>query len=92
MDKALTGLISGIKDVLSRDVRSVSAGPTQGSAYMNHHVMIMKNSEHTPGYKTWRETSLRALSRIDHPCLRGRIYATVRLPFQKIPERIISVK
>ena len=51
MDKALTGLISGIKDVLSRDVRSVSAGPTQGSAYMNHHVMIMKNSEHTPGYK-----------------------------------------
>jgi hypothetical protein len=49
MDGALTGLINGIKNVLSRKGRSVSAEPTQGCAYMNHHVLIMKNSEHTPG-------------------------------------------
>jgi hypothetical protein len=59
MDSALTGLISGIKDVLSRYGRSASAEPTQESAYMNHHVLIMKNSEQPPGYKTGGEDSMR---------------------------------
>ncbi len=51
MDGALTGLICDMNDVLSRNGHSVSAEPTQGCAYMNHHVLIMKNSEHTPGYR-----------------------------------------
>jgi len=62
MDSALTGLISCIKGVLSRDARSVSAEPTQGSAFLNDQVLIMKVSEPTPDSDTEREGSVSLLS------------------------------
>jgi hypothetical protein len=62
-----------MKGILSRYVQSVSAGPTQGCAVLNHQVLIMKVSAPTPEYHTGREGSVNVL-----PLPLGARYATVR--------------
>jgi len=90
MDGALTGLISSMNGVVSRYVRSVSAEPTQGCAFLNHQVLNMHSEPMRagvieniffnerfrphPGNDTGREGSVSA-----HPLLQGKFNATVRL-------------